>query len=128
MLAQHGPAVRDTCGAVLPWLPGKLNRRLKVNAATHTRTIKVHMVELTDVDIERLLLEPDTLNDFLNGLLMAPAPNGTGHEDGASPAKRKNSAVGSRKRPDRVACESCSASIPAYKQGKHKCRPLFPVE
>lgn len=99
-----------------------------MNVATHTRTIKVHMVELTDVDVERLLLEPDTLSDFLNGLLMRKVPNGAGHEDGASPVDRKGSSVHGRKRPDRVACESCYASIPAYKQGKHKCKPPLPVE
>ena len=96
-----------------------------MNVATHTRVIKVHVVEMTDVDVERLLADPEELSDFLNGLLMVEVKSSNGRGVTDAPVKKKRQLVHQvRRHPDRVECETCGVLIAAYRQGKHKCKGL----
>jgi len=96
---------------------------------TRIKTIKVHTLVIDDTEIEAYLNDPDLLIDVLRDLLIKPAPNGNGHAPspvgegrGEGKKRTKRGPMKQRKLPDRVPCQACGQSIPAYKQGKHKCK------
>lgn len=92
---------------------------------TRIKTIKVHTLVIDDTEIEAYLNDPDPLIDTLRDLLIKPAPNGNRHAPSPTETGKKRGRRGpvkQRKLPEREPCQSCGASIPAYKQGKHKCK------
>lgn len=100
----------------------------EVNMETNTRTkiIKVHTLVIDDTEIEAYLNDPGPLIDTLRDLLIArPTENGNGHTpagNGQDKPRAKRGPMKQRKLPDRVPCQACGESIPAYKQGRHKCK------
>ncbi len=100
---------------------------------TRTKTIKVHTLVIDDSEIERFITDPEPLIDTLRDLLIAK-PRAIDAElpdtHRAIVKQKKTIATAARrvlakqrKLPDRVPCQDCGASIPAYRQGKHKCQP-----
>jgi len=101
-----------------------------MDTSTRTKTIKVHTLVIDDSEIERFITDPEPLIDTLRDLLIT-RPRAEVEDTHRAIGKQKKTIAHAaqrvlgkqRKLPDRVACQDCGASIPAYKQGTHKCPP-----
>jgi hypothetical protein len=83
-----------------------------MNVMTHTKTVKVHTLQINDFEVERFLDQPDELTDLLRDLLVSKPTT----SESAAEEKTKH-----RRRPAaKVACPFCGRQISQRQIGNHE--------